>query len=428
VSAPLRVVAFGLRRLDGVEGGIETHARELYPRLAAAGYDVTVLTRPRRGEVLAGATAQCKTLTLWAPRSAALETLVHSLLCTLYCLWTRPDIVHIHAIGPAICTFVLKAARLRVVLTHHGRDYDAEKWSPLVRSMLRLAERVGVRRADHVICVSDALRGDIEKRFAVRAQTIYNGIHALPPTPPAAAGLRTLVPGSYILMVGRITAHKRVLDVISAMDCSAFADTPLVICGALSGADPNVAAVRAVAARQSNVHLAGFVAPRDLPWLYANARCTVMASSYEGMPFAVLEALGAGSAVLLSDIPAHRELALAEDRYFPVADHGRIRTSLARLLREPWSGPQAATFDARFDWSAIAHSTGAAYRAATARLARPIDSPATANDARSDYIGAAACDSAAVSAAEGRLAADRQAAGGMPVLRLNARLKAASDS
>jgi glycosyltransferase involved in cell wall biosynthesis len=412
-AAALRVVAFGLRRLDGVEGGIETHARQLYPRLAAAGHAVTVLTRPQRGSAPPAAAApaptptptptppECRTLTLWAPHNAALETLVHSVLCTAYCLWTRPDVVHIHAIGPAICTWVLKAAGLRVVLTHHGRDYDAEKWSPLVRAMLRLAERVGVRCADEVICVSDALRRDIAERFAVNAHTLHNGVSPVPRLPPAPP-LSGLVPGSYVLMVGRMTAHKRVLDVLEAMDCAALHDTTVVVCGALSGPDPNVAAVRARAARQRNVRLAGFVQPRDLPWLYANALCTVMASSYEGMPFAVLEALGAGSTVLLSDIPAHRELGLPARRYFPVADVARIRALLERLRREPWRGPQPARpLDSRFDWSAIAHATGAVYRAAAARrTGRTADAAAPA--VRRRYDTAAPGDTSGIGTAEAR--------------------------
>jgi glycosyltransferase involved in cell wall biosynthesis len=267
----------------------------------------------------------------------------------------------------------LKLARLRVVVTHHGCDYDAEKWNALLRGLLRLGEHIGVRFADAVICVSDTLRRDVESRFGVQARTIYNGAQIKPKIRPAARQLQALRANSYVLMVGRITKHKRVLDVIEAMDCPRLRDTPLVVCGSLDRADPNVTAVLAAAKNRPNVLLAGFVAPEHLPWLYARALCTVMASSYEGMPLAVLEALAAGSSVLLSDIPAHRELSLPPEQYVAVGNVSAIRTRLVRLWderrRTPLRGRRPAV-DPRFEWATIAQQTAAVFDAVARRLRR----------------------------------------------------------
>jgi glycosyltransferase involved in cell wall biosynthesis len=115
--------------------------------------------------------------------------------------------------------------------------------------------------------------------------------------------------------------------------------------------------------------LAGFVPPAELPWLYRHAFCTVMASSYEGMPFAVLEALAAGSRVVLSDIPAHRELGLGTESYFPVGDVVQLRARLVRQLDGEPGAPPAA-LDARFEWDRIAEATAAVLDAAAARTAR----------------------------------------------------------
>src|SRR4051812_30862708 len=125
----LRVLVLGLRGLPDVEGGIERHAQHLYPYLAQMGCSVEVVVRSPYHP-------KCKPLdyrgvrlkSLWSPKGGSLETLLHSLLATLYAGAVRPDVVHIHAVGPSLLTPLARLLGLRVVVTHHGPDYDREKW------------------------------------------------------------------------------------------------------------------------------------------------------------------------------------------------------------------------------------------------------------------------------------------------------------
>ncbi len=41
----------------------------------------------------------------------------------------KADIVHIHAIGPSIAIPFAKLLGLKVVVTHHGPDYDRKNWN-----------------------------------------------------------------------------------------------------------------------------------------------------------------------------------------------------------------------------------------------------------------------------------------------------------
>jgi glycosyltransferase involved in cell wall biosynthesis len=363
MSARLRVVAFGLRGLDDVEGGIETHARELYPRLAALGLDVTVLARTRYA--CSQGDPGLRVRPLWAPRGRGIEAFGHAALATAYCLATRPDVVHIHGIGPGLFSGVLRLAGLRVVVTHHGHDYDAAKWGRIARAALRWGERVAVREADSVIAVSRSIGDAVHSAYDVRPVVIGNGLPAWPAPPEAASpGTASLPPAEpYVLVVGRVTAHKRILDVVDAIGSSACADLRLVVCGDVATSDPYAAAVRDAARRDARVVLAGHVATDDLAGLYRRAACTVMPSSYEGLPLAVLEAIAAGCPVLVSDIPAHHELGLAPFQYFPVGDVAALAERLdaiVRLPREQATLVQSGCLtDARFDWDHIARATAA---------------------------------------------------------------------
>jgi hypothetical protein len=41
----MKIIVLGTRGFPNVQGGVETHCENLYPRLAGLGCDVTVLTR-----------------------------------------------------------------------------------------------------------------------------------------------------------------------------------------------------------------------------------------------------------------------------------------------------------------------------------------------------------------------------------------------
>ena len=42
-SVAMKIVVVGTRGIPDIQGGVETHCEELYPRLAAMGHDVTVV-------------------------------------------------------------------------------------------------------------------------------------------------------------------------------------------------------------------------------------------------------------------------------------------------------------------------------------------------------------------------------------------------
>jgi glycosyltransferase involved in cell wall biosynthesis len=154
-SSPIRVMVLGLRGVPDVQGGIETHCRKLYPPLARLGCRVEVIQRSRYFQGRRRRRWHRVKLTyLWAPRGSGLETAVHSLLGVLYAAVVRPDILHLHAVGPGVLAPIARACGLRVVVTHHAADYRREKWGPLARFLLRAGERFGMRGANRPIVVS----------------------------------------------------------------------------------------------------------------------------------------------------------------------------------------------------------------------------------------------------------------------------------
>lgn len=364
---PLCVAVVGLRGIPDVMGGIETHVQALYGRMKGIDRDVRLVVTARKpyvGDrpyryrgvaVLPVATIRNKYL------ETALQTLI-ALFVVRFRL--KPDIVHLHAIGPGLFAPLARLMGMRVVFTHHGTDYEREKWGWLAKRVLRLGEKLAVMSAHQTIIVGKSVTEEMQARFPAKAAVIVhvpNGAE-VPGGGAAADALATspvfgeldLEPGRYFLAVGRLVPEKRFGDLIRAHARLAPADRwPLVIVGRADFEDAYSRRLRDMAG--PGVIFAGFRSGAELSALYAGAGLFVLASSHEGLPIAGLEAMAAGAPVLFSDIRPNTDIGLPRHCYFTVGDVD----DLAAKLAEPDHARRVPSAQAltRFDWSKIAART-----------------------------------------------------------------------
>lgn len=363
----MRIMVLGLRGFPGIQGGVETHAQHLYPKLRDLGCDIEVLVRSRYWPSLnAERIPGIRFTPLWCPSSNGAEAFVHSLLGVLYAAWRRPDILHIHAIGPALFAPLAKLLGLRVVVTHHGPDYDREKWSPTAKVVLRLGERLGMWFADERIVISHVIGDLVRQKYHRESICIVNGVE-IPSPVDQTHSLNTfgLELGRYVLNVSRMVPEKRHLDLIEAFQLAELHEWKLVLVGDLRPDDPYVEDIKAAANALPNVVLAGFQTGIVLAQIYANAGLFALPSTHEGLPIALLEALSFGLPSIASNIPANRELGLNSDQYF----HVRDVYDLARCIKRNATVQRDIEYrnklqewvKAKYDWSAIAQKTLAVY-------------------------------------------------------------------
>jgi glycosyltransferase involved in cell wall biosynthesis len=115
------------------------------------------------------------------------------------------------------------------------------------------------------------------------------------------------------------------------------------------------------------VHVTGWLEAAQLRGVVARARASVLPSHYEGFGLPVLEALAAGTAVLASDIPVHREVAGGHARLVPPTDvDGWAQALLDAAPLAPAARSAAAGWAAGHTWRRCAEATLEAYRRATA--------------------------------------------------------------
>jgi len=362
----MKIAVTGPRGIPGVMGGVETHCEELLPRVRRLAPEAPITLFARAPYVSAGARdhAGVHIVPVASTRSRSFEAIIGTFNGLLAARRARADIVHIHAIGPALLAPFARLLGLRVVVTHHGEDYRRAKWGRVARTMLRLGEQFACRAADRLIAVSPSLAERLRAAHpaaAARIRFIPNGVPKLPAAPADALARFGLTPGAYILAVARIVPEKGLHDLVDAHD-RAGDPRMLVIAG---GADHRSAYATALQARASDkVRFVGQQDRATLRALLEQAALFVMPSYHEGLPIAALEAASCGAPMLLSGIQPNRDIGLAESHYFPVGDVDALAAALAR----PAAGYaiDRAALLAAFDWDRIAERTLAVYREAAA--------------------------------------------------------------
>lgn len=357
----LKIVVTGTRGIPGIMGGVETHCEELFPRIVEKGYDVTVI---RRKSYINDSFLQykgVKLVDLATPKKKSLEAIFHTFRAILKAKSLRADVVHIHAIGPALLTPVARLLGLKVVFTHHGPDYDRDKWGRMAKIMLELGERMGVLFANEVIVISSVINELLKRKYNKKdCHLIYNGVSQSEITENTAyLSELGIEKHKYVLAMCRFVPEKNLHHLVEAFSKIAQQGCRLVLAGDTDFDDDYSRNLKDLAKKQGVV-LTGFVKGQKLHSLLTNARCFVLPSSHEGLPIALLEAMSYNLRVIVSNIPANREVSLDESAYFPVGDIQLLSVKLQKIINDPYCSIQ---YDmSPYDWNRIADELSEIYQ------------------------------------------------------------------
>ena len=358
----MKLVVTGTRGIPDIMGGVETHCEELFPRIAAKGVDTTLI---RRKDYVRDSLTEWKGVKLVDISAPKREIIRSGCPYVSGCKQGEKrlgaDVVHIHAIGPALLVPYAKMLGMKVVFTHHGPDYDRDKWGFAAKSVLKLGERLGCRFADDVIVISEVIQDLIARKYhrRERVHLIYNGV----PKPeicdyPEYFEELGIEKGKYILGMCRFVPEKNLHHLIEAFKKLEAGDCKLVLAGDTDFEDEYSLGLKKMA-QEAGVVLTGFVKGHKLHSLLTNARCYCLPSSHEGLPIALLEAMSYHLPVVVSNIPANLEVGLSSDCYFHCGDVDALAARLQKVIDEDYHSVQ---YDmAPYDWDKIAKQVMGVY-------------------------------------------------------------------
>lgn len=239
------------------------------------------------------------------------------------------DIVHYHAVGPSLFSFMPRLIGRKTVVQIHGLEWKRAKWGFLAKAFFKANDYSATYFPNRITAVSKVLKNYYETKFKKEIIYIPTGVNK--PKKKEARRIKDmgLEKNGYIFFASRLVAEKGVHYLIDAFK-ELKTDLKLVIAGDAQHEEKYKKFLKKKADGNSNIIFTGFIHGEKLEELFSNALIFVQPSETEGLPISLLEAMSYRNCCVSSDIPENLEA---------VDDHGytfrnRDYKDLKRCLKE----------------------------------------------------------------------------------------------
>ena len=361
--------------VPGEQGGMETYARELVPRLLQAAREDRFTAFLSREAAADGRWREMTDSVIVPVRSRNRVEWVRGEQQLLPGLARRAGVDLVHSLASTAPAW----GRFRRVVTIHDLIYRTiPSAHPGLRSLgMRTLVPLGARRADRVIADSQNTADDVERYLGLprdRIDVVRLGVGTSRTRAIGAREMRErLGAGERAVMVS-VSAklrHKNLVRLLEALATIPEDRRPVLVLPGYHTEHETELRTRARALGiDGDVRLLGWVSAAELEGLYAVAAGVVIPTLAEGFGLPVLEAMIRGVPVACSDIPVLREVAGDSAVFFDPHSERAVADAITQLLtdheltaRLRAEGPARA---GRFSWEQTASQTLASYRRALA--------------------------------------------------------------
>lgn len=316
----MKIAVIGAKGLPPKQGGIEHYCAEVYPRMVAQGHSVDLFARSSYIDLAPFQKADFKgvrIISVPCPGARGYDAFIGSALGAIAACGRQYDIIHFHALGPSLFTWLPKyLSSAKVIATCQGLDWQREKWGKISSRMIRLGEATAAHCADGITVVSEDLRSYFLKTYSRQSFYIPNAPASYADSDPdfTYGQSLSLEQGKYIVFLGRLVPEKCPDLLLKAFQKLQPPDWKLVFVGGTSDTTDFIdAELLQPSTNNPNIIFTGELRGSQLAEIVRGAGLFALPSSLEGLPLAMLEAMAEGIPILASDIPPHVQL-LGEER------------------------------------------------------------------------------------------------------------------
>jgi glycosyltransferase involved in cell wall biosynthesis len=391
---PVKIAILGTRGVPARYGGFETFAAELSTRLASRGHEVSVYCREGGEEWWKGV----QRIVLPSIPHKYLETVSHAFLSALDALRRGFDVILVCNAANAFVLPLLRARRFPVAINVDGIERRRRKWNLLGRIVYAIGETLSVWFANRVVADAEVIASYYREQHSTEPLVIPYGADFPEEADTDVLDRLGLKRRNYLLYVSRFEPENNPLEVVRAYE-NLSAIAPLPAARGEGGRRPGEGSRAESLIRPSgtfsprggekDTNLAlppllmvgqGRYAPRlvkelhrhagdrilfpgaiygpDYRTLQRNALLYIQATEVGGTHPAMIEAMGAGGAVLAHDTPENREVGGDAVGYFRLRPSETLSLAIRDWLehaetREGFRARARARSRERFDWTAV---------------------------------------------------------------------------
>lgn len=272
------------------------------------------------------------TIPVWRPKRSV--TTLHDVGFEIH-----PELYSTKRIGPeskGIQLFLDFITKIITLGRYSNTELDYHRWSA----------RFAISHATTILTVSEFSKREIirylgKPRCGIRV--IPNGIDgeayaACDPSTLNAILQKHEISQPYFFWVGRLESKKNVLTLVQAFEKykeTTRDATALVLAGIPGyGYDEIHEAIKR-SPRKDSIHEIGYVDEKDLPLLYHAARAFILPSAYEGFGIPIVEAMAAGTPLIVSRAGSNTEIAQDAALSFHPSSPQECADALIELTRHP---------------------------------------------------------------------------------------------
>ena len=352
----------GTRGVPAGHGGFETFAEHLALHLVARGWQVIVYCQGERsGPVQLDGWQGVRRVHIGVDESGPRGTIVFDWRATLHAR-------RAHAAEPGVCLTLgyntavfcalLRSAGIPNLINMDGIEWRRHKWSATAKAWFWLNDWAGCWLGDHLVADHPEIARHLATRVGTRkTTTIVYGADRLSALPETAVRERGLEPGRYLTLVARPEPENSILEVVQGFSRHPRG-LPLVVLGHYDSGNAYHRAVQTAAS--SEVRFLGAIYDKAVVQaLRFHSTAYVHGHQVGGTNPSLVEALGAGNAVIAHDNRFNRWVIGEGGRYFRDADSfaAVLDTLLAsQSAQSAWPamrGASRARFEAAFTWDRV---------------------------------------------------------------------------
>lgn len=342
----------GTRGIPASYSGFETSVEETAIRFAKKNINTTVYCRKNHYSQIQSNFRGVNLIHLPSIKTKHFDTISHTLLSVIHCLYNKCDTVHLYGVGNAVFLPILKLSGINTISIVDGADWQRKKWGIFAKNYLKFCRILVVYLSDHYIVDSKILINDYIQHYNKPPVYIPYGAKDSGQYNRDVLKKYSLIEGSYIIFIGRFVKEKGIEFLLNNY-LKVRTNVKLVIVGGNSVDKQYEKEI--ISMGNDNIIFTGFLYGSDYESLLKYSLFYVSCSYLEGTSPSLLSAMAINGYALVSDLDENVETLKGSCETFKLGDSIDFTSKLELLINNKKINRQK-TFDVvnkYYNWDKI---------------------------------------------------------------------------